>query len=296
MKNIFSIAKSAITLAVLAAFVCAASCSRGPRAVSNSTKTDGTIYTGGFATPAHGYALGDFGLVLYTDDGGKTWNRGTNSSMGLYALDSLDAKTCVAAGRDGNVTMTNDGGKTWRRLADAPVRHVKSVSFADPRLGWVASKGWVGESVDGGLAWKSIPLPPGVAMAEAVACLDSGRGMLLSADGTLFETADGGARWDVMSKPIDRKDAAFKPLFASDNHCAELRVSGARLTLVLIGSTKSGFALRELVSPDGGKTWAPPKDLALQRPPLTVSMDRSRLVSIFNADSTITQVRLSNEP
>ncbi len=293
MKKHIPVASLAVVPAALLALTLAASCSRGPRALSDTTMTDGTAYTGGFATATHGYAIGDFGLVLYTDDGGKTWNRGTNSSMGLYALDSLDATTCVAAGRDGNVTMTNDGGKSWKRLADVPVLHVKSVSFVNSSLGWIASKGWVGETVDGGSSWKAIPLPPGVVMAETVACRAPGQAALLSSDGRLFATSDGGTQWNELSKPIDRNDPSFKPMFTGDNHCAELRFSGDRVTLVLLGSTKKGFALRELVSADGGKTWTPPEDLALRRAPLTVSVDRSLLVSVFNADSTITQVRLS---
>ncbi len=295
MKKRSNVARLAAVPVALAALIVAASCSRSPRELSVTAMTDGTAYTGGFSTATHGYAIGDFGLALYTDDGGKTWNRGANSSMALYALDSLDAMTCVAAGTDGNVTMTADGGKTWRRLADVPARRVKSVSFANSNLGWVAGKGWIGETVDGGSSWNAIPLPPGVVMAETVACRAPGHGALLSSDGSLFATSDGGTRWDMVSKPVNRKDSAFKPLFAGDNHCAELRDSGTRLALVLLGSTKDGFALRGLVSADGGKTWTPPKDLALRRAPLTVSVDRSLLVSVFNADSTITRVRLSEE-
>ena len=171
MKKHIPVASLAVVPAALLALTLAASCSRGPRALSDTTMTDGTAYTGGFATATHGYAIGDFGLVLYTDDGGTQWNE--------------------------------------------------------------------------------------------------------------------------LSKPIDRNDPSFKPMFTGDNHCAELRFSGDRVTLVLLGSTKKGFALRELVSADGGKTWTPPEDLALRRAPLTVSVDRSLLVSVFNADSTITQVRLS---
>lgn len=60
-------------------------------------------------------AMGEFGLVLRTDDGGQTWQKLPPVSGDFYAYDILPLNETSAwvSGVAGQMRMTQDGGKTW---------------------------------------------------------------------------------------------------------------------------------------------------------------------------------------
>jgi photosystem II stability/assembly factor-like uncharacterized protein len=69
------------------------------------------------ATPDIGWAVGQRGLILRTEDGGKTWQRQPNHKEGegshLFSVAAIDGQTAVAVGEWGSRIRTTDGGKTW---------------------------------------------------------------------------------------------------------------------------------------------------------------------------------------
>lgn len=60
-------------------------------------------------------AMGEFGLVLRTDDGGETWQKLPPVSADFYPYDilSVDENTAWVSGVAGQMRLTKDGGKTW---------------------------------------------------------------------------------------------------------------------------------------------------------------------------------------
>src|SRR5258708_17576822 len=59
-------------------------------------------------------AVGEFGTILRTTDGGVTWilqSSGTTNS--LYGVSFADANTGTVVGRSGTILRTIDGGSTW---------------------------------------------------------------------------------------------------------------------------------------------------------------------------------------
>jgi len=65
-----------------------------------------------------GYAIGDAGTALRTDDGGATWTGlATGTSADLDRLQVVTPETLVVQGGDGCVLRrSDDGGKTFRRV------------------------------------------------------------------------------------------------------------------------------------------------------------------------------------
>lgn len=63
-----------------------------------------------------GIAVGEFGLVLRTDDGGATWQPMQPIAPDFYAYDVLftDEDTGWISGVAGQMHQTKDGGKTWQ--------------------------------------------------------------------------------------------------------------------------------------------------------------------------------------
>src|SRR5881227_1235881 len=63
-----------------------------------------------------GYAVGDFGTVLRTEDGGATWSGlGSGVTADLFHVAILDGDSVVVAGRC-SVWRSDDGGATFTRL------------------------------------------------------------------------------------------------------------------------------------------------------------------------------------
>lgn len=64
-------------------------------------------------------AAGERGIVIYSDDGGRTWQQAqTPTSASLVAMQFVDAKIGWAVGHMGIVLHTADGGLTWHKQLD----------------------------------------------------------------------------------------------------------------------------------------------------------------------------------
>lgn len=140
-------------------------------------------------------AAGLRGHIVYSDDGGKTWQQASVPvSSDLTALSFADARHGWAVGHDGVILHSEDGGKTWqlqmdgrrvnalvlaglkrriaaegesetlaaqlaeaeRAAAEGPARPFLDVWFADAREGYaVGAYNLILHTVDGGATWES---------------------------------------------------------------------------------------------------------------------------------------------
>lgn len=67
-----------------------------------------------FANPEIGWAAGDNGEVLYTLDGGQTWERHDDAFNGdsfLHSVSFADSEHGWFSGANGTLIHTNDGGQ-----------------------------------------------------------------------------------------------------------------------------------------------------------------------------------------
>jgi photosystem II stability/assembly factor-like uncharacterized protein len=64
-----------------------------------------------------GWAVGQLGVILKTEDGGRTWvsqpNLKANEATHLFGVQAIDEKRALAIGAWGARIYTEDGGKTW---------------------------------------------------------------------------------------------------------------------------------------------------------------------------------------
>lgn len=79
-----------------------------------------------FVTKTKGWAIGNSGVILYTENGGNTWtsqqSNTTSDLFGIYFLDSLKG---YIVGRCATVLKTVNGGTTWT------IQHEDPVSFCN---------------------------------------------------------------------------------------------------------------------------------------------------------------------
>ena len=95
-----------------------------------------------FADARRGWAVGAGGLVLATDDGGRTWqSRESGTESDLRDVKFLDGREGWAVGGEGTVLHTTDGGATWRAETPVTAHTLERLFFAGRARGWAVGFG-----------------------------------------------------------------------------------------------------------------------------------------------------------
>lgn len=195
------------------------------------------LYATKFISATEGWAVGAFGLIVHTTDGGKSWQpQPSKTTEPLFSVDFSDAKNGVAVGRSGVIVRTTDGGETWSEQPSGSKHHLFSVAYADPQKVLVVGDwGTVLVSADGGATWKSEALDKDVILND-VFMLDRTNGWIVGEVGTVLATNDGGQTWVERENPIGK--TLYGVFFADATHGWAVGLDGLILH-----------------SADGGATW-----------------------------------------
>ncbi len=82
----------------------------------------------------------DDGGVIYSHDGGRTWN-GRDFGSNMYGTTILNEKEAWSAGSNGNLNYTNNGGFSWFEMACGTVHNdLDDVFFIGDSIGWAVGK------------------------------------------------------------------------------------------------------------------------------------------------------------
>ncbi len=157
-----------------------------------------------------GWAVGNDGQIMKTEDGGKTWSMAArNTGCGGNAF-FINKKTGWLHGYGTPyICRTDDGGHTWEKQ-DAGF-DVWSVFFVNETKGWAvgtikegtgqATKVWgvMKHSNDGGKTWKTQFkefMDDEIAGLYNVSFLNAQIGWVVGKKGTILHTEDGGEHWE----------------------------------------------------------------------------------------------------
>ena len=105
-----------------------------------------------------GWAVGDAGVILHTDDGGQTWSAQTSgTTLNLFSVYFIDNQTGWAAGHDLSSVLlkTTNGGVTWTEIPTTGINQIRDIAFANGNNGWMVtgSPSEIYETTDGGANW-----------------------------------------------------------------------------------------------------------------------------------------------
>jgi len=139
-----------------------------------------------FLDEMNGFALGEFGMVIVSQDGGDTWEQREAIPNEFYpmAVDFLDINTGWAGGLDGVIWQTLDGGNTWERqqsVTSAPIYNIHADEHGVFAVGGSAK---LVELRDGN--WQNFDGAPEVlAFMRGLDALDDGSLLVAGGGGTL---------------------------------------------------------------------------------------------------------------
>jgi len=229
-----------------------------------------------FTNAQTGWAVGENGVILATQDGGELWQIQTRATENaLWGVQFADAYIGWAVGRDGTVLLTLNGGDTWRAYTTGK-QNLTSVCFVDAHSGWaVGDNGVILATHDGGQTWQTQTSHTGKILWH-VDFTSTSTGWIVGEDGTILATGNGGETWlaQTYSGREDLTGVHFvdpRTGWAVGRHGTILATSDGKtwkaqrshtedsLTGVHFIDARSGWAVGDngviLATSDGGKHW-----------------------------------------
>jgi photosystem II stability/assembly factor-like uncharacterized protein len=193
-----------------------------PRAIA-----DGVLYDCSVLSLDNAIAVGERGLILRTEDGGKSWSSisprsdYTYFSVGWDATSPLEEQRrgLIVGGRidpisgrsEGVVEFTQDNGKTWTRskvvgmprlLGAQRIQYQHWIAWGDWSDHWQSS---LFVTTDGGKTWSARPTPSGHLRCAAADA--NGQILVIDRHGSAFHSTDG-----IEFQPIAIELDPFRPL------------------------------------------------------------------------------------
>jgi len=182
-----------------------------------------------------GFAVADDGVILKTEDGGRTWtHQASGTTEDLLGVDALDEYTAYAVGEANTLLRTDDGGRSWRDPRRYPGGHSSAVVLTDVYLlsgdtavvvgGTARSSqyelyGYVAtylRTTDGGISWTTPSYPADLERINSVDFVDDQVGIAVGGclsyspyygtytiSSIVTRTFDGGITWVKEESPFD---------------------------------------------------------------------------------------------
>jgi len=161
-----------------------------------------------------GFAVGNAGAIIKTEDGGDTWtyrsrNQENSVSEWFTNVQFIDENIGWCVGLtgvnpyNGIILKTTDGGENWEtRIFDAnlpPVTGgIEDFIFIDSLTGWFVADLEIFKTIDGGFVWTS-QFPMTTSTINSISFVDSANGWVVGMLGTVLRTTDGGDSWENLT-------------------------------------------------------------------------------------------------
>jgi photosystem II stability/assembly factor-like uncharacterized protein len=222
---------------------------------SEVTESLNSVY---FIDPNTGYAVGDYGTILKTADGGATWfSQSSGTDQELIHVCSPEANIIFVVAVNGMILKTTDGGTNWIEQLSGTDFNLTDVYFMDENTLFAVGNHWdsavILNATIGG-TWNtqySVLTEETAVWLSSVYFSDSttgyvagGRAHANQTEGILLKTTDGGITWDVLPAETFPLNSTFftgsDKGYVAGGFCNEIGCSGEILK-----------------TSDGGSTWVP---------------------------------------
>jgi photosystem II stability/assembly factor-like uncharacterized protein len=190
----------------------------------------GSIYNVEFATLTNGFAAYGGNTIFQTTNGGVSWTQRSMPAI-VGSVQFFDASNGIASSTSG-VFHTANGGATWTLTAGS-----HGGFFINPNEGWYVNQNVAEHTTNGGASWQPQTVPSGT-WNYTVTFTDALHGW--AAGDTIIRTTDGGTTWTTAAN--SGAWSAYVPFWGIDF------TDAAHGIVVGIGGHIFGTT-------DGGGTW-----------------------------------------
>ena len=200
-----------------------------------------------FIDETTGWAVGEYGTILKTTDGGETWR--------LIEIPQLDYLTDVyfptasvgyIVGKDGIILKSTDGGEGWFPQTIRFSNNLHRVRFRDESNGWViGEKGLILHTSDGGTIWEQQVSNSREHLYGLALVPDTNTVVVVGNDSTILVTNNEGQSWEHRS---------FESLKTGNRYYRFKDVFFLNTSKGWIGGSK-GTGTLLLSSNNGGQNW-----------------------------------------
>lgn len=187
------------------------------------------VLLGATLTGSRWVAVGERGLIVATDDGGKRWQQAPSPvSVTLTAVLFWDERAGLAVGHGGTVLSTDNGGLTWTRRLDGRALATLMLAGANARND-ASAMAQARQQIEDG---------PDKPLLD-LALLGPGRAIVVGAYGLALITQNGGKNWASLQARLDNPKG---------QHLYAVRQRGERIVI-------AGEQGLMLLSDDGGQSF-----------------------------------------
>lgn len=172
--------------------------SQGEWKLVREAQTTGYFHGLSFVDQYSGWAVGDSGRILHTNDGGNSWRiQESGTTVSLKCVHFATAQLGWVGGASDSIGKTTNGGVswTWQHPAGESRRTFMAISFVNEFAGWIVDNySGILHTEDGGITWT--PQTSGTQWAiTSVQFLDAKEGWATATNRVVLHTTDGGNNW-----------------------------------------------------------------------------------------------------
>ena len=214
-------------------------------------KTNKGLFSVCFVTPDKGWITGEGGMILYTEDGGKTFTKQGEGVADQHLLKSffLSETKGWIGGSFGTILRTDDGGATWHKSGFSQDVSFNDIYFFDENKGYAACEfDNVFMTEDGGENWAPLMDEPEgwdePGNFFGIDFIDENTGVVVGTKGNIKYTKDGGQTWENAENNDIAKSTLLKVRFFNEKQGVAIGLEGAML-----------------FTKDGGLSWDPPSPI-----------------------------------
>lgn len=203
---------------------------------AQSVPVRSTLTAVDFADAQTGWAVGHWGVILATTDGGETWSlqrSDTAVDQPLFSVHFKDRDNGIAVGLWSLVLNTADGGTTWDTFEMPPppgssrgdLNLFNLFVSKQGTLLIAAERGFVYRSVDGGATWNALATGYTGSFWTGLS-LPSGTLLVAGLRGTIYRSTDDGQSWQEVVSGVKSSLTDFA---SSDSKVYAVGLDGVQL-------------------------------------------------------------------
>ena len=212
--------------------------------VQQSSGTSSNLYSVTFSDINTGTAVGAYGIIRRTTNGGINWFPQTSgTSNTLYSVHFINANTGTIVGTGGIIRRTINGGINWFPQTSGTSNTLYSVHFINANTGTIVGAGGIiRRTTNGGINWFS-QLSGTYNNLNSVYFINVNTGTTVGKYGTVRKTTNGGINWFSQTIPTSYELTSIYYLNASTGIITK---SNFNYTRSIYRTTNGGITWNEI--------------------------------------------------